>query len=532
MMRDRVFGHWITTSMLGGPDHSGPVNWRKKLQEKVKVDQKELEEHSLVKGKHRNQDCGLKKIVFGGPKENEARKVSRKAMRACGRVDFALAHHKKVSSSEYYPHKGKGKDQKRKGNEGAYPQTGFSACENPVEEGQGHPWESGDWCSNGSDDSWTTAWYNSRHFAWIASVPLELAHHPTHVVLDLGCTRSVGSRTAIRRFQKYALYHGFTAKFCPCNMSFVFANSDTETCWESCIIQFPTTPPCSTRVDVLETGDVPILFSLPQMKNLCMTIELNLTGDKITCRAFGLYSSPVECSTTGHVELDLTILANQPKSRERSARPTKHVTFAISQQKSAYPARTEELDVDEGDKPLVRSGHTTVSEDDDDKPLVQPVSRSETVKRESTSIRRVPTPLRRRKGPPVWRDPSDTLEQDVSGTSRERSEDASSLGKHSDGGALQNIVNKLSDVRNLKDFHLKHYHMSSAQIEKRTTHLDIPGKLCSHLQFDKARDLTDHALADWEQKNLEISSSWIMVRQKLEIQPLDVWLFWMVLLRT
>ena len=53
----------------------------------------------------------------------------------------------------------------------------------------------------------------------------------------------------------YALYHGITTEFCPCNMSFVFANSETETCRESCIIHFPTTPPCSTRV-VLETGRI------------------------------------------------------------------------------------------------------------------------------------------------------------------------------------------------------------------------------------------------------------------------------------
>ena len=75
------------------------------------------------------------------------------------------------------------------------------------------------------------------------------------------------------------------------------------------------------------------------------------------------------------------------------------------------------------------------------------------LKRESSAIRRVPTPLRR-KGPPVWRGPSATLEQNVSGTSREQSQDVSSLGKKSDGEALQKIVNKLQDVRNLKDLHL------------------------------------------------------------------------------
>ena len=48
--------------------------------------------------KHRIQNCGQKKTVFGGPKENEARKSSRKAMRAFGRVDFALAHQKRVQA--------------------------------------------------------------------------------------------------------------------------------------------------------------------------------------------------------------------------------------------------------------------------------------------------------------------------------------------------------------------------------------------------------------------------------------------------
>ena len=65
-----------------------------------------------------------------------------------------------------------------------------------------------------------------------------------------------------------------TTEFCPCNESFVFAISETETGWENCIVHCPTTPPCSTRVDVLETGNVPILFSLPHMKNFGLTIEL------------------------------------------------------------------------------------------------------------------------------------------------------------------------------------------------------------------------------------------------------------------
>ena len=242
------------------------------------------------------------------------------------------------------------------------------------------------------------------------------------------------------------------------------------------MIHFPTKPPCSTRVYVLETGDVPILFSPPQMQNLGITLELDPKGAKITCPAFGLYCSPVEYSTMGHIVLDLTSLAYQRKSRERSSRPTNHVTCALSQRKSAYPARVQKRDDDEDYRPLVGPVHTTVfkEEGEDDNPLVPPPS---ALKRESSATRRVPTPIQRRKGPPVWRYPSATLEQDVSGTSRERSGDVSGLDKNANGEALQKIINKLLDVRNLKDLHLKHYYMSAAEFKKRTTHLDIPGKV-------------------------------------------------------
>ena len=220
------------------------------------------------------------------------------------------------------------------------------------------------------------------------------------------------------------------------------------------LFTFPATPPCSSRVDVLETGDVPILFSLSQMKSLGTTIELDPQGDKITCPTFGLYSSPVEYSTTGHFVLDWTSLAYQPKSRERSVRPTKPLTSALAEQKSAYPARTRELDEDEDDQPLVRPDRTAVSEDEDDKPLVQLASREEPLKRESSAERRVPAQLRRRKGPPAW-------EIHLPHWNK-MCQETRSVGRNPDREALQNIINKLSDVRNLKDLHLKHYHMSSA----------------------------------------------------------------------
>ena len=106
-------------------------------------------------------------------------------------------------------------------------------------------------------------------------------------------------------------------------------------------------------------------------------------------------------------------------------------------------------------------------------------------RRETVAERIVPAWLRRRKGPPDRRDPYARLEQDVSGNSREQAREVSIFIRNPDGEALRNITNKLSDERNLKDHHLKHYHMSTPQFKKGATHLDIPGRVC---------DLYHHAL--------------------------------------
>ena len=82
----------------------------------------------------------------------------------------------------------------------------------------------------------------------------------------------------------------------------------------------------------------------------------------------------------GHIVLELTSLAYQPKSRERSAHPKRHVTLTLSEQKSAYPALTHDLEEDEDDELLVCPDRTAVSEDEDDQPLVRPASRKELVK--------------------------------------------------------------------------------------------------------------------------------------------------------
>ena len=251
-------------------------------------------------------------LVVKGKKE--ARKVLRKVKITLSESDSRTYHpEKREQAFNSTCTKAEARIRKEKGKEGACPQSGLSASETPSEEGYGHTWESDDWYSGLTDDSSTSAGWSCLH----------------------GWRQSKGSKNVLCIT---ALRQSFVVATRP----LCLPTLRRRAVGKNCIIHLPTTPPCSTRVDVLETGNVPILFSHPQMKHLGMTIELDPKEDKITCPAFGLYSSPAEYSTMGHIVLDLTSVAYQPKSRERPAQLKRHVTFALSEQKSAYPAHTRE----------------------------------------------------------------------------------------------------------------------------------------------------------------------------------------------
>ena len=189
-------------------------------------------------------------------------------------------------------------------------------------------------------------------------------------------------------------------------------------------------------------------------------------------------------------------------------------------------AHTTELDQDEDDKPVVCPGRTAVSEDEDDKPLVQPPSRKELVeeKRESAAERSIPTPLQRRQGPPVWRDPSATLEKDVSRNSRDRLEEVSILDKNPDREALHNIIKNslMNEIWGTFTWNITICLLRSSRRGQLTWTLLEKFLIFSsmwwrrvHSAIRRNRDLTDHAWADYERKNLEIWSSWTMDQPKI-----------------
>ena len=92
----------MTTSMSGSPKkvQVSPVEKKKRSRERrrAKEDSKEKEEHSLVKNKHRILKGSQQEIVFGGPKEEEARRVRRKEKIVCLKVVVALTSQKRVQA--------------------------------------------------------------------------------------------------------------------------------------------------------------------------------------------------------------------------------------------------------------------------------------------------------------------------------------------------------------------------------------------------------------------------------------------------
>ena len=177
-----------------------------------------------------------------------------------------------------------------------------------------------------------------------------------------------------KRLQKHALYYGITTEFCRCKNPVVFANFATETCWESCIIHFPTTPPRSTRVDVLETGYVPTLFLSSSDETFGYDYWLGSERRQNYMSSFWLVLISSWILNNGTFWFWIWRVLRTRQNR-----------VSVSEQKSANPARTRELDEDDDDKPLVCPDNVTVSENEDDEPLVRPSSELIKEKRDSAA---------------------------------------------------------------------------------------------------------------------------------------------------
>ena len=89
---------------------------------------------------------------------------------------------------------------------------------------------------------------------------IDLAQNPTYVILDIGCTKSMGSRYVVNKLMKAAHIHGLDYELIPSTSRFSYANSETTSVHHALKIWFPTKPPMFTIVDIVEQGRVSIFF--------------------------------------------------------------------------------------------------------------------------------------------------------------------------------------------------------------------------------------------------------------------------------
>ena len=130
---------------------------------------------------------------------------------------------------------------------------------------------------------------------------------PTVAILDLGCTRAMGSRNAANAFCEYVDKHdcGLWYKIEPSSSRFFFANSQQTKCTEKLVIQMYDK---AWNVQV-EDGNVPLLMSLPQMRNLGFQFELSPQQSFLNCTRLGMWKYKPRMSKSTHLVMDLQDIA-------------------------------------------------------------------------------------------------------------------------------------------------------------------------------------------------------------------------------
>ena len=136
---------------------------------------------------------------------------------------------------------------------------------------------------------------------------------PTVAILDLGCTRAMGSRNAINAFCDYVDKHdcGLWYKIEPTSSRFFFANSQQTKCTEKLVIHMydKAWNVHTTEFDIVEEGNVPLLMSLPQMRNLGFQFELSPQQSFLNCTRLGMWKHKLRMSKSTHLVMDFQDIA-------------------------------------------------------------------------------------------------------------------------------------------------------------------------------------------------------------------------------
>ena len=196
---------------------------------------------------------------------------------------------------------------------------------------------------------------------------------PTVAILDLGCTRAMGSRNAVNAFCDYVDNHdcGLWYKIEPTSSRFFFANSQQTKCTEKLVIHMydKSWSVHTTEFDIVEEGNVQLLMSLPQMRNLGFQFELSPQKSFLNCTRLGIWKHQLRMSKSTHLVMDFQDIswymsAVYFKTPEVTSFFSQHEHFEYSQlsvETFAY-ATDDDWEIDYHRKELIRLHKTLRSQ--------------------------------------------------------------------------------------------------------------------------------------------------------------------------
>lgn len=332
---------------------------------------------------------------------------------------------------------------------------------------------------------------------------IDLATHPTYVIPDSGCTRAMGSRFAIDRLVQACRSHKNSQRVWfetePCSCWFSFANGEQSTVKERLVIYFKSTFSntgwISTSIDILDKGKVPILFSVEQMRNLRMTLEHTPAGEFLTCPMFGVERTALAVSASNHPVLDIMALATSKQKPQYSFQssalccPGKHRQHTYKDdRKHAKPATKSKPDAKAKAKAEPKKKSTEKKKIDPDKTLdLKSEKVPNTWKEQPLSERPDGTAVAESSGPSSGhherpaedgRPDAQTAAEDAEifpedELPTELKEEEPKVAVKKEPGpsmnlplSLQRIHAKLKSATELLKLYLKHYHMSTEELQR------------------------------------------------------------------
>ena len=381
---------------------------------------------------------------------------------------------------------------------------------------QSQYWEpEGSWTNPGDPSYWGffvqepgehISYWGSYAHKGLQKPAVDVTLNPLYVILDVGCTRAMGSRTAINRFMAACQGTHLSCELLPSVGKFSFANSQTTEVTEKCRVWFPTEPPVWTDFDIVEEGKVPMLMSLPQMRNLQFQLSMEPDDAHVKSPLFGNTRIPLEVATTKHLVLDLSILGSMTASGllQTKTSETGYPSFFLD---SHALAAGEKVDVDAPLDPEYRSeihkscpacngSHRAHIEGcpkrgkkggaREKRPVPEPLYPEE-VPEDQRPTRRIreKTTLepKEAKGEPQQKGAAANAAEPPAAVAGSGSaeQQVPPVPETPDGvylpPALKRLHRRLRSEVELYKLHVKHYHMSVKQFKTRTSELALPQEI-------------------------------------------------------